>query len=96
MALTVPNPIPALNGKYRTAWRVIFVVFSLALTSGITAVVFFFIPAVNDSVKLALREGGIIFVAAVIVPSGIFSAITTVWGIIILWKASEGDSAGGK
>lgn len=93
MALTSLRPIPALTGKHHTAWRVVFVVASLTLIMGITAAFFLLIPTVNNSVKLALNEGGAVFVAVAIVPSGILSLITTGWGIRILWKASEGVSA---
>ena len=89
MALSLPCPLPVLNGKHHTAWRVVFVAVSVGLTGGITAAAFLLIPAFNDSVKLALAEGGAVFVAAVIVPSGILSLITLGWGIRILWRASE-------
>ena len=89
MALSLPGPLPALNGKHHTAWRVAFVAISVTLTGGITAAAFLLIPAFNDSVKLALDEGGAVFVAAVIVPSGILSLITLSWGVRILWRASE-------
>ena len=90
MAITLPTSELGLNGKYRTAWRVTFVALSLLLASILTAIVFLFIPAVNDSVKLALDEGGVVFVLAVIVPSGILAAITTAWGIVVLWRATDG------
>ena len=93
MALTLPGPLPTLNGKYHTAWRVVFVAISVAFTSGITAAFFLLIPTVNNSVKLALAEGGLVFVAAVIVPAGLLSSITLGWGIRILWRASEGIPA---
>ena len=93
MALISLRPIPALTGKYHTAWRVAFVAVSLAVTSGITAAVFLLIPTVNNSIKLALAEGGFVFVAAVLVPSGILSLITTLLGVRILWRASEGAPA---
>ena len=91
MAITLPTSELGINGKYRTAWRVISVVLSLSLAAVLTAIVFLFIPAVNDAVKLALDEGGVIFVLAVIVPSGILAAITTAWGIVVLWRATDGD-----
>ena len=89
MALTMPNPTPILIGKYHTFWRVFFVVLSVAITSGITAAVFLLIPMINNAVKLALAEGGIIFVLVVIVPSGILSSITLGLGIRGVWKATE-------
>ena len=93
MALTLPGPLPALNGKYHTFWRVVFVAVSVAFTSGITAAFFLLIPTVNNSVKLALAEGGLVFVMVAIVPAGILSSITLGWGIRILWRASEGSPA---
>ena len=93
MALTSLRPIPALKGKQHTAWRVAFVAVSLALTTGITAAFFLLIPTVNNSIKLALAEGGAVFVAVAIVPAGILSLITTGWGIRILWKVSENSPA---
>ena len=91
--MAIPATVLSLTGKYHTVWRVLFVAVSLAITSGITAAVFLFIPPIRESVRLALNEGGYIFVWAVIVPSGIFSAIITVWGIGILWRASDGNAA---
>lgn len=90
MALTMPRPRPMLNGEYHKAWRVAFVVLPLAFAMGITVAVFLFVPPVRNSIELALEEGGVVFVAAVIVPSGIFSLITTGLAIRILWRISEG------
>lgn len=93
MALTSPRPIPAINGKYHTAWRVLFVVASLVLISGITTAFFLLIPVVNNSIRLALNEGGAVFVAVAIVPAGILSLITTVLGVRLLWRASADSPA---
>jgi hypothetical protein len=89
MAVTLTGFRSTPNGKYHTAWRVIFVAVSLAFTSGITAAFFLLIPTVNNSVALALDEGGAVFVAVAIVPAGILSLITTILGIRLLWRASE-------
>ena len=93
MALTSLRPIPGIIGNHHTAWRVVFVVASLVLISGITAAFFLLIPTVNNSVKLALSEGGAVFVAVAIVPAGILSLITTVLGVRLLWRVSEGSPA---
>lgn len=90
MALTMPRLMPTPNGKYHTVWRVAFVAALPVFAIGITVAVFLFVPFVRDSVELALDEGGFVFVAAVIVPSGIFSLITTGLAIKILWRVSEG------
>ncbi len=89
MALTVPSLRTTLNGKHRTAGRVAFVAVYLAFVMGTTVAVFLFVPLVRNSVELALAEGGAVFVWAVIVPSGIFSLVITVWAIRILWRISE-------
>lgn len=93
MALTLPGPLPALNGKHHTAWRLVFTAAFIALSSGITAAFFLLVPTANNSVRLALDEGGWVFVGAVIVPSGIFSLITLAWGLRIVWRSTEGIPA---
>ena len=44
------------------------------LPAGLRLQFFSVIPPIRESIRLALNEGGYIFVWAVIVPSGIFSA----------------------
>ena len=90
----MPTPALSSTGKCHTVWRVLFVVISLAIIGGVAATVFLFISPIRESIRLALNEGGHIFVWAVIVPSGIFSAIITAWGIGVLWRATDGGSAG--
>lgn len=90
MAVTLPTSELGINGKYRKAWRVAFVALSLSLTTGLTAIVFLLIPSVKNSVQLALDEGGIVFVWAVIVPSAILASVTTAWGVVVLWRATDG------
>ena len=91
--MVMSTPDPSLTGKCHTVLRVLFVVISLAIIEGVAATVFLFIPPIRESIRLALNEGGYIFVWAVIVPSGIFSAIITVWGIGVVWRSTDGSSA---
>lgn len=93
--MAMPKLALSLTGKCYTVWRVLFVMISLAIIGGVTATVFLFIPPIRESIRLALNEGGYIFVWAVIVPSGIFSAIITVWGIGVVWRSTDGSSAAG-
>ena len=93
--MAMPKPALSLTGKCYTVWRILFVMISLAIIGGVTATVFLFIPPIRESIRLALNEGGYIFVWAVIVPSGIFSAIITVWGIGVVWRSTDGSSAAG-
>ena len=94
MAGTEPGSGAASSGDKHLVRRVIFVCLSMALIMGITGVVFFLIPAVNDAVKEALAEGGAVFVGVVIVPAGILAAVTTVWAIRALWRVSDPDYDG--
>ena len=94
MAGTEPTAGTGSKGDKHIVRRVVFVCLSMALIMGITGVVFFLIPAVNDAVKEALAEGGAVFVGVVIVPAGILAAITTVLAIRALWRVSDPDYTG--
>ena len=93
MALTLSVPGLGVNGKYHTAWRVVLVSLSLAFPLAVIAAWFVFVPFANNAIEEALKQGGVIFISAVIVPSGVFMAITMLWGARILWRASEGSPA---
>ena len=82
---------PVLKGDRHLVRRVVFVCLSMALIMGLTLAVFFLIPTVNDAVKLALAEGGAVFVWVVLVPAGILAAVTTLWAVRALWRASDPD-----
>jgi hypothetical protein len=56
---------------------------------GITVAVFLAVPAVNDALKLAIREGGAAFKLLVLLPASVMAIVTTVLATRILWNASE-------
>ena len=91
MVLSLSTSQFGLTGEYRNVWRVIFIALSLIILAGITAVCFLMVPFINNSVKLGLAEGGMGFVLAVIVPSGIFHAIIIGWGIRPMWRGTAGS-----
>ena len=84
---TLPIPVD----KY-TWLRVLATAIPILINIGITAGVFWGIPVVNDSLRLALRTGGATFVWLVIVPASLLALVSTVLAIRILWRASDPSS----
>ncbi len=79
---------PISGGKY-TALRVVATAIPICLAMGITVAVFLAVPAVNDALKLAIREGGAAFKLLVLLPASVMAIVTTVLATRILWNASE-------
>ena len=69
-----------MNAK-NLAPRVIFVALSFAVTVGVTVALFLLVPAIHDSLTMAISEGGRIFIGVVIFPAVILSLIATWWAI---------------
>ena len=77
-----------LDSRRFTALRVLAVVIPIGLAMGGTAAVLFAVPQVNDTLKLALEEGGAAFRWLVILPSFLMAAVTALLVAKILWSAS--------
>ena len=79
---------PVSGGKF-IALRVAATAIPIFLAMGITATVFLAVPAVNDALKLAIREGGATFKLLVLLPAFVMAVVTTILAARILWSASE-------
>jgi hypothetical protein len=91
MALSVKNPVATLSPNDKNLIPlVIFVALAFSFSAGTTVAVFLLVPAIHDSVVMAISEGGKIFIGVVIFPAGILSLVATLWVIRMRWASTSG------